>query len=149
MKNPKCIQIIGKSEQWGNKELNEKKPKQKTTKNKKKKKGNVNKHYCRKKKYHLLYHQLQINHILWGLTSHVFCTQCYLLRCDGESWGRIKKTLCLISLPLKCTEKHVIFCKCLENIQLGALHFIKWLHWFPWEVATKRENRGQYQMLIL
>lgn len=34
--------------------------------------GNVNKHNCRKKKYHLLYHQLQTNHILQGLTSHLF-----------------------------------------------------------------------------
>lgn len=121
-----------------------KKPNPKPTKPKTK--GNVNKHYCRKKKYHLLYHQLQTNHIRRSLTSHLFCTQCSLLRCDGESWGKIKKTLCLISLPLKCTEKHVIFCKCPENIQPGALHFIKWRHWFPWEVTSKSENRGQWQI---
>lgn len=144
MKNPKCIQIIGKSEQWGNKELNEKKKKEK-----KHNRGNVNKHYCRKKKYHLLYHQLQINHILWGITLTYSAQSAIYWDVMGNHGEKIKKSLCLISLTLKCSEKCVIFCKCLENIQIGALHFIKWHHWFPWEVATKKENRGQWQIIIL
>lgn len=143
MKNPKCIKYLEKVSSEGVK--NQRQKKKKSTDHKTK--ANVNKHY-RTKKYNLLCHQLQINHIFWALIFHLLCTQWSLLRCHEGSWGKIEKTLCLISLSLKYTEKHVI-CKGPQNIQLGVLHFIKQNNWFPWEGTIKRENRGQWQMLIL